>query len=164
MPIYEFFCEDCNMIFNFLSARVNTSTMPPCPRCERVLRRQMSTFSTLGRAKEDDGMDDIMSSIDESQMERVLGELAHDAENINEDDPKQMARVMRKFSEKTGLNLGNGMEEALARMEAGEDPEKIEQEMGDVLEGEDPFAMGGKKGKKGSYRSQPVYDETLYEL
>ncbi|MCK5404546.1 MAG: zinc ribbon domain-containing protein, partial [Desulfobulbaceae bacterium] len=109
-------------------------------------------------------MDDIMSSIDESQMERVLGELAHDAENMNEDDPKQMAQVMRKFSEKTGLNLGNGMEEALARMEAGEDPEKIEQEMGDVLEGEDPFAMGGKKGKKGSYRSQPVYDETLYEL
>ena len=53
------------------------------------------------------------------------------------------------------------MEEALARMEAGEDPDKIEQEMGDILENEDPF---GKKTKKSTKRSRPLIDETLYEL
>ena len=62
------------------------------------------------------------------------------------------------------MRLGDGMEEALARMEAGDDPEKIEQEMGDVLDGEDPFEAGGKKGKAHSRRSEPLHDETLYEL
>ena len=40
------------------------------------------------------------------------------------------------------------MAEALKRMEAGEDPEKIEEEMGDVLE-QDPFGglLGGEGGE-----------------
>ena len=28
IPIYEFYCDDCNIIFNFLSSSVNTSTNP----------------------------------------------------------------------------------------------------------------------------------------
>jgi hypothetical protein len=71
--------------------------------------------------------------------------------------------LMRKLSDATGLNLGPGMEEALSRMERGEDPEKIEQEMGDLLEGEDPFIFGAK-AKKGSRKPAPRIDETLYDL
>jgi hypothetical protein len=119
----------------------------------------MSTFATIGRAKETD--DDFPLDIDESKMESVLSGLAGEAGNINEDDPRQMANLMRKFSDQTGLSLGDGMEEALARMEAGEDPDKIEQEMGDILETEDPF---GKKPKKSIRRTAPVIDDTLYEL
>jgi succinate dehydrogenase/fumarate reductase flavoprotein subunit len=48
---------------------------------------------------------------------------------------------MRRLFASTGLPVGAGMEEALRRMEAGEDPEKIEEEMGDTME--DPFGMGG---------------------
>ncbi len=162
MPIYEFYCKDCNTIFNFFSRQVNTTKQPDCPRCSRPLKRQMSTFSTIGRAKEpgEEGMPDI----DEARMERVLGELAQEVENINEDDPRQMARMMRKLTEKSGLPLGEGMEEAMARLEAGEDPQKIEQEMGNLLEGEDPLALLGKKGKKGGGTPLPRRDETLYEL
>lgn len=105
-----------------------------------------------------------MPDIDESRMERVMGELAKEVENINEDDPQQMARIMRRFSEHAGMNLGTGMEEALSRMEAGEDPETIEQEMGDILENEDPFALQSRKRPKGSSKSVPIRDETLYEL
>jgi len=54
---------------------------------------------------------------------------------------------MRKLTDMTGLNLGDGMEEALSRMERGEDPEAIESEMGDTLEGEDPFSFGKKSIK-----------------
>lgn len=163
MPIYEFFCGDCNMVFNFFSQRVNTTKRPLCPKCNQIkLKRQPSAFATIGKAKENEDGPDL--DIDESKMERVLGELAYEAENLNEDDPRQMAGVMRKFTEKSGLRLGDGMEEALARMEAGEDPEKIEQEMGDILEGEDPFALGGTKRKKGFRAGAPGYDDTLYEL
>ena len=162
MPIYEFYCKACNTIFNFLSSRVNTEKVPDCPKCSKALQRQVSMFSTIGRANkpEEGGFPDI----DESQMERVLGELACEAENVNEDDPRQMARIMRKFSEKSGLSLGDGMEEALCRMESGEDPEKIEQEMGDLLEGEDPFGMLAQKAGKSGRKTAPIKDEKLYEL
>lgn len=160
MPIYEFYCSSCNTLFNFFSSRINTDATPPCPKCQQVLARQISLFSTIGRAKEEEGMPDI----DEDRMERVMGELAREAETLNEDDPQQMARMMRRFSEQTGMALGSGMEEALCRLEAGEDPEAIEQEMGDMIDNEDPFTLLAKKGKKGSGRPAPRRDETLYEL
>lgn len=160
MPIYEFYCDACNTVFNFFSSRINTSAIPSCPKCGKALAKQISLFSAIGRAKEDDGMPDI----DESRIERVMGDLAREAEHINEEDPQQMARIMRRFSEQTGMNLGAGMEEALSRMEAGEDPDAIEQAMGDILENEDPFTLQAKKGKRGSGGSRPFRDETLYEL
>jgi hypothetical protein len=71
---------------------------------------------------------------------------------------------MRKLTEATGMNLGPAMEEALRRMERGEDPEQIEAEMGDLLEGEEPFLFDGSKGKKGAAKARPRVDETLYDL
>ena len=57
------------------------------------------------------------------------------------------------------------MDEALTRMEMGEDPEQVEAEMGDLLEEEDPFLLPGKKGKGiRSKRPAPQKDETLYDL
>jgi hypothetical protein len=107
---------------------------------------------------------DGLPDLDESRMEQVLGELASEAENINEDDPRQMAKIMRKFSQKSGLSLGDGMEEALCRMESGEDPDKIEQEMGDLLEGPDSIGMLAKKVGRAGRKKAPLKDETLYEL
>lgn len=161
MPIYEFFCTSCNTIFSFYSSRINTDKIPDCPKCGKKLKRQMSVFATIGKAKEDD--DNPLPDLDESKMERVFGEIAREAENVNEDDPRQMARIMRKFSEKTGLELGGSMEEALARLERGENPDAIEEEMGELLEGEDPFSFMQKKGKLVARRA-PQRDETLYEL
>lgn len=161
MPIYEFYCGPCNTLFNFFSSRINTSAKPACPRCGQGLTRQMSLFSTIGRAKEEDsGLPDL----DESRLERVMGDLAREAGSVNEDDPRQMASIMRRFSEQAGISLGSGMEEALSRMEAGEDPETIEQEMGDILENEEPFALLARKGGKAGRRPAPNRDETLYEL
>ncbi len=163
MPIYEFYCDDCNTIFNFFSRRINTTTIPDCPKCSRKLKRQMSIFAVTGRAKEEDE-DNPFPDLDESKMERVLGELAMEAENIDEDDPKQMAALMRKFQAKTGLDLGEGMEEALARLEAGEDPDKIEEEMGDLFDDEDPLSMLKKAKKAAGVKPPPITDDTLYDL
>jgi hypothetical protein len=91
--------------------------------------------------------------------------LAGEAENIREDDPRQAADLMRKLTDMTGIELGSGMQEALRRMESGEDPEQIESEMGDILESEEPFILSGKKGKTGAVNRQaPIRDETLYDL
>ena len=162
MPIYEFYCENCHMIFNFFSGSVNVEKRPNCPKCKRVkLERQMSTFSTPRNRGEDDDMP--VPDIDESKMEQAMNILAKEAEHLDENDPRQAANLMRKLTDMTGLNLGPGMEEALARMEAGEDPEQIEQEMGDLLEDEDPFSFKEKSFKLMKQRP-PKVDDKLYYL
>ncbi len=162
MPIYEFYCGDCNTIFNFFSKTVNTTKRPICPKCKKKkLIRKISTFSMISGAKEETREE--MPNIDESKFEKAMGALASEAENIKEDDPKQAAKLMRKFSGMTGMNLGPHMEEAIKRMEAGEDLDKIEAEMGDILENEDPFTFGKKKGGKHG-KNVHKKDETLYEL
>jgi len=164
MPIYEFYCESCNTIFNFFSRTVNTTKKPECPKCNKKnLQRRMSAFAIAGKTKEDDSLDDL--PFDESKMEQAMGMLAGEAEKINEDDPRQAANLMRKLTDMTGMKLGDGMQEALSRMERGEDPDKIEAEMGDLLEGEDPFLMPAKKSSGGlSATAQPARDEKLYDL
>ena len=164
MPIYEFYCENCNTIFNFFSRTVNTKKKPKCPQCKtKTLSRQMSAFAVTGKAKEDGDLDDL--PFDEGKMEKAMQMLAGEAENINEDDPRQAANLMRKLTDMTGLELGPGMQEALKRMEAGEDPDAIEAEMGDILEEEEPFALGEKKtGTASRKKPAPQRDERLYDL
>ncbi len=164
MPIYEFYCKDCNTIFNFFSKTVNTNKKPQCPKCKsNTLTRQVSLFAITGNAKEDSEMDDL--PFDEGKMEQAMQMLAGEADKINEDDPRQAANLMRKLSDMTGLELGPGINEALKRMENGEDPERVEAEMGDILENEEPFFVSGKKGKRiKAKRSAPLRDETLYDL
>jgi putative FmdB family regulatory protein len=164
MPIYEFYCEDCHTIFNFFSKTINTTKKPLCPNCKaKTLERRMSAFAVTGRAKEPGEADDL--PFDESKMEQAMSMLAGEADKINEDDPRQAANLMRKLSDMTGMKLGNGMEEALSRMERGEDPDKIEAEMGDLLENEDPFILPEKKGGAAAQRrAAPKRDDKLYDL
>jgi len=163
MPIYEFYCKKCNTIFNFFSNTVNVDKKPDCPGCNKArLERRMSTFSTLkNRGDNDDKA--AMPDLDESKMEQAMRLLAGEAEHLDEKDPRQAANLMRKLSDMTGMNLGPGMEEALSRMEAGEDSEQIEAEMGDLLEGEDPFYFKRKAGKLFK-KAPPKVDEKLYYL
>jgi hypothetical protein len=104
-----------------------------------------------------------MPDIDENKMEKAMMALAREAENMNEEDPRQAARLMRKLYDSTGLDLGPGMEEAIRRLEAGEDPDQIEEELGDQLAEEDPLGTLPKRGGKSGLRP-PAVDETLYEL
>ncbi len=162
MPIYEFYCDQCNVVFNFLSSRVNTSKIPDCPRCGKPeMSKQISTFATIGKAK--DESEDPFVGFDESKMENAFESLMKEAGNVNEDDPRQMASLMRKFTSQTGMQLGDSMEEALSRMESGEDPEQVEKEMGDLIS-EDDFSLDSMKKKVMKRVEKPVYDEKLYEL
>lgn len=165
MPIYEFYCSDCNMLFNFFSKTMNTQKRPLCPRCGQVeLERRMSLFATAKRREGEGGDNDTpLPDLDESKMERAMELLTREAEGLDENDPRQAARLMRKLTDMTGLSLGSGMEEALNRMEAGEDPESIEAEMGDLMEEEEPFVLKDK-GPKGGGRRPPRVDERLYDL
>jgi putative FmdB family regulatory protein len=174
MPIYEFYCDDCNTIFSFFSRPVNTTTAPACPKCHKPdLSRRVSLFATTGRAKEknNDQSGDTAAGpggppFDESKMEKAMTTLAGEAERIDENDPRAAANLMRKLSDMTGLKYGDKMQEAISRMEAGEDPESIEAELGGALENEEPFIMPDsvEGSKVGVRKKAPKRDETLYEM
>jgi putative FmdB family regulatory protein len=163
MPIYEFYCRKCNTIYSFFSKSVNTDKIPKCPKCKKIsLARQMSVFAAITGGGREDAASDPLAGMDESKMERAMMQFAAEAEKMKDDDPRAAANLMRKLSESTGMKLGDGFQEALKRLEAGEDPDKIDEEMGDILSDEDPF--GEKKvGRKQAMR-QPRKDETLYDL
>ena len=163
MPIYEFYCRKCNTLYNFFSRSVNTEKIPSCPRCKKVkLQRRMSVFAKISAKREDAGVDDL-AGLDESKMEKAMEMLARETGGIDENDPRQAAQLMRKLTDATGLSLGPRMEEALARMERGEDPEKIEEEMGDSI-GEDELFVMAKKAVKGKKAAAPRVDDKLYDL
>jgi len=165
MPIYEFYCPDCHRIFNFLARSVDTKKRPDCPKCSRPgLDRRVSLFSiSKGRKEGEEDMPDI----DEARLEQAMEGLAREADGIDENDPRAAGRLMRKLFDATGLQPGKGMEEAMRRMEAGEDPDKVEAEMGDLLEEEAPFSTGGTSLDIRGWRRKvlpPSVDETLYDL
>jgi putative FmdB family regulatory protein len=164
MPIYEFYCPDCHRIFSFLSRKPRATKRPACPRCGmKKLQRKASSFAiSKGRSEP---ADEAMPDVDESRLEQAMASLASEAENMDEEDPRQMAGLMRRLYDATGLKLGAGMEEAIRRMEAGEDPDQIEEEMGELLEGEEPFSFGDQQSLKSLRRKlPPSVDATLYEM
>jgi len=163
--MYEFYCHKCNTIFTFFSKTVNTDKIPQCPKCEEnTMRRMVSPFAITGR-KDSPENDDAHFPVDENTMGNAFESLAADIENCNEDDPKQAAQLMRKFSEMTGLKLGDKMEDAVSRMEAGEDPDEMENEIGEIDE-EDLFKIQEHGGKVASKLKScaPKRDDTLYEM
>jgi putative FmdB family regulatory protein len=164
MPIYEFYCKACHTVYQFFSRSVNTEKIPICPTCKNTeLKRNLSKFATISSRKDEGSVETDMAQMDEAKMEKAMAMLAGEAEKISEDDPRQAAAVMRKLSEATGLNMESGMEEALSRLEQGEDPDKIEEEMGDLLGADEPQMLEARR-KKGSGQPKPDIDETLYEL
>jgi len=163
MPVYEFFCQKCNTIFSFFSKTVNTTKITLCPKCSGNLKKQVSMFACIDSSKNEPGPENI--PFDEKKLEKMMGKLAAETENLNEEDPRQAADLMKKFSDAAGVKLSNSMKEDISRMEAGEDPEKIEQELGDILENEDPFQTAETAtSNRGVNLPSPKRDETLYDL
>ncbi|NEX20526.1 zinc ribbon domain-containing protein [Thiorhodococcus mannitoliphagus] len=149
MPVYEFYCPDCHRIYSFFSRRVDTETRPQCPSCGKPeLDRQASLFAiSSGRAESDDaaGDDALPAGMDEEKLMSAMASMAGELEHLDDEDPKQAAQVMRKLFQASGLKMGDAMSEAIRRMEAGEDPDQIDAELGDVLEEEAPFSAGGSR-------------------
>jgi len=171
MPVYEFYCPDCHTVYNFFSPRVDTKTQPACPRCARPeLERQASLFAISKGRTESEADEGLPPGMDEEKMMRAFASMADELENVDEEDPKQAARMMRRMFDATGMKLGDGMAEAIRRMEAGEDPDAIEAEMGDILDQEDPFGGASVNGRLPNLKElrrgllPPKRDETWYPL
>jgi putative FmdB family regulatory protein len=158
MPIYEFLCGPCNRIFSFHSFKVDPQKVPTCPKCgSGELRRVPSRFgvSASSKSASEGGGDEL----DDPRLEREMMKLAAELEGMDENDPRQMAAAVRKMTELAGEPVTPAMEEMIRRLEAGEDPERIEEELGDAIEEE----MGGEGG--GAFGGPPpTRDDGLYPM
>jgi hypothetical protein len=169
MPIYEFYCPKNNKIYTFLARSLAYSGRTPrCPdHPEYPMERLISSFSVTGRAKEKSDAEAF--PMDDAKMERAMSEMEREFSGMDEEnpDPRQLAKMMRKMSDATGEQMPAGMQEMMRRMEAGEDPEKLEAEYGDAF-GEFEAAQaedGGQQGGKIPRRNRPPQrDPVLYEM
>ena len=165
MPIYEFYCEDCHTIYSFFSRRVNTEKHPGCPDCSRsALTRQVSMFSSPRSG--DDRADEPPADLDQAGLERAMASMSQDLVGMDEQNPRQAASVMRQLFDASGLRIGATMDEAIERLEAGEDPDRIEAELGEALKDGDLFQTTPRQLIHDIRRKHlpPRVDETLYEL
>ncbi len=165
MPIYEFYCKKCNTVYQFFSRTINTETIPKCPKCKRPkLERMMSGFATISESGDEDESSNDMPDIDDATVQKAMSLIEKNLLSVDVDnpDPRQTTQLMKDLSSMSGLEMGEGMQEALSRLEKGEDPDKIEQEMGDILKSEEQFFKKATRAKKRS--SKPRKDETLYDL
>jgi putative FmdB family regulatory protein len=143
MPIYEYACPKCRVIFNFFSKRINPDRLPICPRCgNQKMAKQMSRFAmsrnlkepAAGVSSEPEGDTPAMPDMDDPRIERAMMEMERDMEHLDENNPRHMAHMMRKMKDLMPPGtMPKEMDIAIKRLEAGEDPERIEADMGDVL-------------------------------
>lgn len=122
MPIYEYRCEKCNKRVSVLTLRVSEKVKPQCDRCgSKKLSRLMSRFAML---KSDEARLDALA--DPSSLS-----------GVDENDPKSMARWMRKMGKELGEDVsGEEFDQMVDEMEAGKMPE-------------DEGGMGGGEGLGG---------------
>jgi hypothetical protein len=173
MPIYEFYSPQTRKIYTFFARSLAyAGKTPRCPDNPKAkMEKLVSPFSVTGRAKEKPDLPGDADA-DDPRMEQALAEMEREFGGMDENnpDPRQLARMMRKMTSFTGERMPAQMEEMIARMEKGEDPEKLEAEYGESLDDFEPGA-GGEGGEETALsalrrlRKQRVErDPTMYEM
>ena len=118
MPTYDFICNNCNQRFDvFLTFAEYGKKTVKCTHCKsKNVRRRMTKVRI---AKSDD-----------SRMESMADEFSG-FENMD-DDPKEMARVMKKMGREMGEELPPEFNEVVDRLESGQSPDEIESAIPDL--------------------------------
>jgi putative FmdB family regulatory protein len=110
MPIYEFYCAACHVVFSFYAKSAGVKKQPKCPRCKEELRRQVSLFRMGGSTR---GAEDL--PLASRKVEQGLKKL----DQLGERDPGEAARLRKKFSQFTGVSFEKDKKKPSAVMEPG---------------------------------------------
>jgi putative FmdB family regulatory protein len=111
MPIYEYRCADCRKISEFLLIKTDETFVPQCKRCRsKKMSRVLSKVRVLRS--------------EESRMESLADPSKWG--DLDERDPKSMAKWMKKMGKELGEDM-EGMDEEV--------DQAIEEEMASKSEG-----------------------------
>jgi len=159
MPIYEYFCEDCNVVFSFLSKTVSPESSPSCPRCESSsMQKWMSHFSTGHSTFDTEGFDD-------ARVEKAFTTLLDRAQNVDEGSGGAAAgQLMKDFTRECGYELSDSMNGLLANGELSEDSTDIKT-LKNVLPSLAPLKkMCSGTAEGGGVANSPEIDPTIYRM
>ena len=166
MPIYEYQCGDCrrrvSLFYQSISLAEARQAEARCPQCGSAqLRRLVSRFSVIrpdprsktdpvdapfdpdsaeyggGSGPLDEGMGG-MGAFDSLGEQMMAG--------MDDEDPRSIARWARQMQAETGEDLGPEFNAALGRIESGEDPDRVMDDMEPALAGDGGDADFGDEG------------------
>jgi putative FmdB family regulatory protein len=107
VPIYEFRCNACRRRISMFTRSIGAPESAECEHCGSAdTSRLMSRVAVMRSGSGDSG------GFDESSLA-----------DVDENDPRSMARWVRKMSREMGEPLDAHMEAEIERMEAGEMPD-----------------------------------------
>ena len=162
MPIYEYYCPDNHTIYQFYAKTLaQGQTIPKCPDNPKFrLKKVVSAFAiTSGGGKDDaaeskpDPAGGSGDPAEDARMEAAMNAMEGEFANVDENDPKAMARMMRRMSELTGEKIDGEMEEVVRKLEEGADPDSLEEQLGGGDEAgagmDDPYGEGMGMGPGG---------------
>jgi putative FmdB family regulatory protein len=149
MPIYEYRCPDCgrkvSLFFRTVSAATAGAATAACPHCQgQRLQRLVSRVSYIraGNLGDNPNVGGVTTAED-LQDEDAYGSYDSDPDGfkqmldgVDENDPRSVARWARDMQRQTGEDLGPEFDSALTRIESGEDPDRVMDEMEPAMSGD----------------------------
>lgn len=121
MPFYEYRCQNCKKRVSIYQSYEDYGEVEvQCPECgSRALKRLINRVR-IARSED--------SRIEDMADPSAWGD-------FDEQDPRSMARMIRKMGQEMGEEMPPELDEVVDRLEAGESPEEIEKNMPDFGEG-----------------------------
>ncbi len=114
MPIYEYYCSNCNneVSILFLSFSEASNSTPTCPRCEK------------------NNLERILSQVSVSQnIQETTTTAKNTIRNSDLENPKSLAKEMDRATSNKKADYGEDFKEVKGRLEKGETPVSIETKM-----------------------------------
>jgi len=181
MPIYEYYCPENHTIYQFYAKTLaQGNTIPRCPDNPKLrLRKLISAFAITSGGGAQEGTEPKGAggggeSPGDAKMEAAMGAMEKEFSSVDENDPRAMARMMRRMSELSGEKIDGEMEEVVRKLEEGADPDSLEDQFGGPQDGADglpgegngPDSAPDPKEAKHRFkvrRSAPRRDPKLYD-
>ena len=105
MPIYEYGCRDCRKRTSVFVRSIGAAVEERCEHCGSGQVSRLISRVAVGRSGDSDSFDESLLS------------------DVDENDPRSIARFARRMRDETGEELGADFDEAIDKMEAGEFPD-----------------------------------------
>ncbi len=96
MPIYEYRCNDCGKVSEFLLIKTDETFIPECKRCKSKKMTRILSRVRVVRSEE-------------SRMESLADPSKWG--DLDEKDPRSMARWMKKMGKELGEEMGEDVDQ-----------------------------------------------------
>ena len=116
MPIYEYQCNGCGKISEFLLIKTDQTFIPQCKRCKsKKMTRVLSRVRVIRS--------------EESRMESLADPSKWGG--LDENDPKSMSKWMKRMGKEMGEDMGEDVDQMVDEAMEEERTSKSEESLGD---------------------------------